>query len=55
MKSTQVQTLGTGCAHLVVTEDTRHCSREELNYLSFTVCVQVARKVIGVKTLAPLL
>ena len=51
----KVQTLGAGHAieHLMGSEDTRHVNREELN-LSFTVYVQLARKVIGVNTSAPL-
>ena len=52
MKSTKVQTLSAGqiayTEHLVGNEDTRHhVIEEELYYLSFTVFVQLARKVWG--------
>ena len=41
--------------HLMGSEDTRYYVIEkELNYLSFTICVQLARKVVGVNTLTPL-
>ena len=55
-----MQTLGAGHAivyteHLMImgSKDTRYYDREEL--MSLTVCVQLARKVIGVNILAPLL